>query len=188
MRNRLLILFSFSVIFLSGCADRAKLSVEPSNELLEEGHFEINYPSDWKIATETYYPDPDFDKTLFTFQHPKNKNCQLTIEILDLKSPSQMQSILNRIMPQKIRQLQIVFSKDGYGDFSFRTIKNDFSDEPATQIFATARKSQKERETTTVFIPYKNMIYILTYQWFSSWPSDVKSRLKETLHSFRFVH
>lgn len=187
MRNPWLVLFSFLVIFQGGCADRAKFSIDPTSEFLEEGHFEIRYPSDWKITTETYYPDSDFNKTLLTLHHPKNKACQLTIKILDLKSPSEMQSLLSRIMPQEIRELQITFEKDGYKDFSFRTTKKDFSGEPATQVLATAGKSTKDREATMVIIPYKNMIYILTYQGFSFWPPEVKSRLKETLYSFRFV-
>ena len=185
MRKLVLILVVLSSLY--GCDRIAPVrSINQHNEFIREASFELGYPKDWKISNEEDHTNPDHDIIRYRFRHPKNRECYVLIEILNLaKQSTQTNPQLSKIVPSQIRLFKDIFERSGYKDFSFKTSQMSMAGRMATRLTLTAYKSRTTRTIIAKILLYKNNVYTISYQWFDPWTEEIRQRLEEITQSFR---
>ena len=176
--------FIFSI---SGCGPAAN-PIHSENEILAEGAFRFNYPKDWKILSEEDHADPRRKITVYRFYHPKNKECYIRIEVMEMpKGNSTSSQQLKEIIAINVRRLRVIFAHDGYDNFAFKTSQTTLAGREATQLTITAAKGKLIREVTVKILLFKNNFYAVSYQVFSNWGMGMRRRIGELVGSFSLL-
>lgn len=184
-------LFAIAVcgLLILGCGQNARVdSINERNEILEEASFRIEYPQGWKILSEADYSNPKETKVAYHLRHPRNKLCQVTIEIWTRPASSaQADSQIKQLIASKIRSLKEVYGNSGYGDFSFQTSSATLAGQQATKLKVNGAASNLTRETVVIFLYHQGNFYIVSHDWLSDWNPQARARLTETIRSLRFL-
>lgn len=180
----------FISVFLSfvllGCSAVGSVSsINEQVELLKEGDFEFYYPEDWKINAEERNIQSFQRSTIYKFRHPKNRDCYVLIEIMDLPQ-GKGEFTFQDVVAVEVRFFKPIFEHAGYRNFTFKTNPASLSDQAAVKLTMTGRKSGVTRTVVSTIVFYKNNYYIVSYQWFDRWGPAIANRLEKMIQSFRF--
>lgn len=186
--KKLLFLILLSILFTAPGCDRPPglNSIAGETELLDEAAFEFRYPKDWKILSEEDNTQSGQRATIYRFRHPVNRECMINIEILSFSNRAL--SPVREITTREVRIYKDSFRSLGYGNFSFRTTSGSLADQEATKLIMTGEKSGITKTTTIYILAYKGDYYTVSYPGFSHWKSEIETRLKEIIRTFRFAH
>ncbi len=185
---------SYSLIFLlaillNGCGEPPAVKfVSEKTEFLRENRFEIQYPADWEVSGTEDDISSDKKSTYF-FVHPQNKKCRIIIDrfLIPANDDGSLVSF-TKMAAEKIREFKDQFSKTGYKDFSFSKTESAWIGRGATKLVIKGTRGDVTRELTTYLIARDNYFYAVSYDWFSNWNSQARSRVIQAVNSFAFIH
>ena len=178
------VLFLFLLFLATSCGRPGAVdSINSQTESMREDPFEFEYPIDWKISGKEDIVGPGQKKAVYYFTHPQNKKCRITIETRQLNDTSDKQ--LTAMIAVRARELKDDYSRDGYGNFSFKTLPSTLSGKPATSLITTGTKNDVTRKVVTIILFSKGGFYSVSYQWFDNWSPAIRSRLREIVSTFR---
>ena len=174
---------------VAGCTlGPSEITITEETELMQEGPFQFRYPKDWKITAEADNTNLDAETAVYIFRHPKNKACQIRIEVATFPSTAKASSSVNKTVTAKTRQFKKTYEKAGYKNFSFRSHETDFAGASAVRLAASGIKGKISKETSAVVLPHKDELYVVWFEWISPWGPEAKSRLEKTTKTFRFIN